>query len=318
MPTTVWPSFSRWCASVNPAGPMPTTSARLPVARARHRPAQVERIPARQQRIDLEAPRQREHVLQDPRLRLRNVDGVGLLVDARLHAVVADAVAGGGDQRIVDADDRERRERPALGAQLVELGDLLLERAAGERHAERALLERIVGRRRAGGLLLEEAARAGVLALLVAPDAVVRLVERAGEVHAGIGQREALAPAHVAAGELPRVDAVDVRRARAARASCSRACAARGTARRPCARRGLPAVCDGPGGVAQRHVERRRVRRFVLLPARHRRRRSRARVNGAPSALSSSRRSAAPSNVAAASARCVFIALRWTNWRLTA
>ncbi len=26
MPTTVWPSFMRWCASVNPAGPSPTTS----------------------------------------------------------------------------------------------------------------------------------------------------------------------------------------------------------------------------------------------------------------------------------------------------
>ena len=51
---------------------------------------------------------------------------------------------GGGDQRIVDADDRERRERPALGAQLVELGDLFFERAAGERDAEQALLERIV------------------------------------------------------------------------------------------------------------------------------------------------------------------------------
>ena len=64
MPTTVWPSFIRWCASVNPAGPMPTTSTRLPVRGARQRPAQVERIPARQQRVDLEPPRQREHVLQ--------------------------------------------------------------------------------------------------------------------------------------------------------------------------------------------------------------------------------------------------------------
>ena len=32
MPTTVWPSFMRWCAVVNPAGPMPTMSTRLPVA----------------------------------------------------------------------------------------------------------------------------------------------------------------------------------------------------------------------------------------------------------------------------------------------
>ena len=32
MPTTVWPSFIRWCAVVNPAGPMPTMRMRLPVA----------------------------------------------------------------------------------------------------------------------------------------------------------------------------------------------------------------------------------------------------------------------------------------------
>jgi hypothetical protein len=31
MPTTVWPSFSKWCASVKPAGPMPTINTRFPV-----------------------------------------------------------------------------------------------------------------------------------------------------------------------------------------------------------------------------------------------------------------------------------------------
>jgi hypothetical protein len=33
MPTTPWPSFIRWCASVKPAGPMPTTSTLRPVGR---------------------------------------------------------------------------------------------------------------------------------------------------------------------------------------------------------------------------------------------------------------------------------------------
>ena len=38
-------------------------------------------------------------------------------------------------------DDRQRADRVAAGLDQVHLGDLLLERAARERHAERALLE---------------------------------------------------------------------------------------------------------------------------------------------------------------------------------
>ena len=106
------------------------------------RAPQVERIPAREQRIDLEAPRQLEHVLQRARLGLRDVDRLLLLVDAGLHAVVADAVAGGRRHRVVDRDDAERGERLAARLHHLELGDLLLERAAGERHAEHGLLER--------------------------------------------------------------------------------------------------------------------------------------------------------------------------------
>ena len=41
--------------------------------------------------------------------------------------------------------------------------------------------------------LLLEPLRAGILALVVAPDAVVGVIERAGEIGAGIGQREAVA-----------------------------------------------------------------------------------------------------------------------------
>ena len=141
MPTTVWPSFIRWCASVKPAGPRPTTSTRLPRRLQRIRPAQVERIPAREQRIDLEAPRQLEHVLQRARLRLRDVDRVLLLVDARLHAVVADAVAGGRRHRVVDAMMPSAPSGRPRALSYVELGDPLFQRAAGERHAEHRLLE---------------------------------------------------------------------------------------------------------------------------------------------------------------------------------
>ena len=116
-----------------------------------------------------------------------------------------------GDHRIVDADDRERGERPAFRAQLVEFGDLLLERAAGERHAERALLERIVGGA-VGRLLLEQPVRAGVLALLVAPDAVVRLVERRRRGPCrGRSARSRRAAAHGRPAIFHAIDAVAVR-----------------------------------------------------------------------------------------------------------
>ena len=167
----------------------------------RQRTVDVERIPARQQRVDLEAARQRQHVLEHAGLDLRNVDRLLLLIDAGLHAVVADAVAGGGAHRIVDDDDGERAEGVALGLGEIHLGDLLVERTAGERDAERALLE-LAG-------LLAQPLRAAVLALVVAPDAVVGVIERAGEIGAGIGQREAVAGAAVRLGQLEHRHAVD-------------------------------------------------------------------------------------------------------------
>src|SRR5919204_2481036 len=131
--------------------------------------AYIERIPARKERIDLEAPRQLEHVLQRSRLGLRDVYRFLLLVDAGFHAVVADAMAGGGHHRVVERDDAERRQRLAARLHHVELGDLLFQWATGERHAEHRISEALRGR------LLLEALRARIFALLMAPDAVVRL-----------------------------------------------------------------------------------------------------------------------------------------------
>src|SRR5262245_24064438 len=91
-------------------------------------------------------------------------------------------------------EDLERGEREALALRGVELGDLLVERAARERDAERALLERRAAGRLRGGLLAQ-ALCARILALRVAPDAVIRLVEGADEIHARIGQLEAIAAA---------------------------------------------------------------------------------------------------------------------------
>src|SRR5204863_8780000 len=51
---------------------------------------ELERVPASEQRLDLEAPGQLEDVLQRARLDLRYVHRLLLLVDAGFHAVVAD------------------------------------------------------------------------------------------------------------------------------------------------------------------------------------------------------------------------------------
>src|SRR5439155_24995532 len=75
-----------------------------------------------------------------------------------------------------------------------------LERAAGEGDAEDRLLECAV--------LLAQPLGAAVLALVVAPDAVIRLVERAGQVSPFIGQRKTLAAAPFLFGEPQHRDAV--------------------------------------------------------------------------------------------------------------
>ena len=168
----------------------------------RDRPAQIERVPASQQRIDLEAPGQAEHILERTRLDLGNVDRFLLLVDAGLHAVVADAMAGRRQQRIVDRRDRQRADGEALALQQVHLRDLFLERAAGQRDAERRLLE-------GAGLAVLETLGAAVLALVVAPDAVIGVVERAGGIEALVGQREALAVTQHRPRQLHARDAVD-------------------------------------------------------------------------------------------------------------
>jgi hypothetical protein len=69
----------------------------------RQRPAQIERVPAGQQAVDLEAPREAEHILERAGLDLRDVDRILPLVDAGLHAIVADAVTGRGADRVIPA-----------------------------------------------------------------------------------------------------------------------------------------------------------------------------------------------------------------------
>ena len=131
---------------------------------------------------------------------MRDVDRFLLLEDAGFHAVIADAVPGGGGHGIVDGDDREGADGDAVLFDDVHLGDFLFERAAGELDAEVAALEPAVLFAQAGG--------AAVLALVVALDAVVGVVERAGEVGAGVREGEAFAVTPVVAGELELDEAV--------------------------------------------------------------------------------------------------------------
>ena len=165
-----------------------------------HGIADIQRIPPRQQAIDLETPGQREHVLHDAGLGLRNIHRLLLLVDAGLHAIVADAVAGAGDHGIVHDHHGKGAQRHALGLEGVHLRNLLFQRAAREGHAERALA--IIA------VLLLQALGAGVLPLVVAEDAVMRLIEAAAQIHAGVGQGKAFAAADMARRRLERRRAV--------------------------------------------------------------------------------------------------------------
>ncbi len=149
----------------------------------------VERVPAREEAVDLEAPRQPQHLREHAGLGLGNVDRLLLLEDAPLHAVVADAVARAGDHRVVNDDDRERPDRVAAFPQDVHLADLLVERAARERDAQRVALER--------AMLVVHALRARVLLALVAVHAVVGLVRDLARGHARVRERKPVAPAAV-------------------------------------------------------------------------------------------------------------------------
>jgi hypothetical protein len=156
----------------------------------------VQRIPSREKPVNLEAPRQRQDFGQNPRLDLRDVHRVLLLEDAGLHAVVADAVARPWVHGVVDAHEREGRDDVAAPAHHVHLADLLVERTALERHAQRVLLH-------GEALGVDEPLGARVFFPLVAEDAVVDLLFDFALGHSAIGETEvgALPPFQLGANE---------------------------------------------------------------------------------------------------------------------
>ncbi len=187
------------------------------------RARRVQRVPARQQAVDLDAPRQVQHVGEHAGLDLRDVDRLLLLVDAGLHAVVADPVAGARAHRVVEHHEGQRADRVAALAQQVHLRDLLVERAAGQRNAER------VGHERA--LLVGDALAAAVLVALVAEHAVVDLAQHLARAETRVGEREAVAPAQLLVRTRQRLR--QRRIAARARAPGGRSRASRESGRRP-------------------------------------------------------------------------------------
>ena len=110
-------------------------------ARLRERPVEIQRIPARQQAVDLEAPRQIQHILQRSRFDLRDVHRILLLVDASLHAVIADTVPGAGAIGLSMVTIARAPIGVAVLLRHVHLGDLFFERAAVQRDSEGTLLK---------------------------------------------------------------------------------------------------------------------------------------------------------------------------------
>ncbi len=103
-------------------------------------------------------------------------------------------MSGGGGHRVIDRDHGQRADGVALLLDRVHLGDFFFERAAGELDAEDAGFE--------GAVLFTKTGGATVFALVVALDAVVGLVEGAGEIRARVGELEAFAVTPVLARKL--------------------------------------------------------------------------------------------------------------------
>ena len=168
-------------------------------------------------------------------------------------------MTGAGAHRVVDHDDRQRADHVPGGAHGLHFRDFFFERAAGQGHALHGFLE-------LARLAVDEPARAGVLALLVAPDAVVGVVEAMYPVAAVVRQAEAVALAPAVMRQDMRRDAVPqvgLGRHEPLRIDLARLLEQHTAAMR-CAALGR---VQGPGGISQRLVERGMVCISVRLPA---------------------------------------------------
>ena len=181
------PRLQQVVRQIEPCRPRADAENSCAVVRQRIGAASIERVPAGEEIIYFEAPRPVQDIGQDPRLDLRNIDRILLLVNAALHAVVADAVAGGRHQGIVDHDHRQRTQRIGVQLQRMRFRYALFQRATGEFHAQRIGAKPAI-------LLVRKSLGAEVTFMVMAVNAVMHLVHRFAQIEARVSQPEAVAP----------------------------------------------------------------------------------------------------------------------------
>ena len=108
---------------------MPTTSTLRPVGAFGTRPAQIKRIPPGKKTINFKTPGQLEHILERARFSLGNIDRFLFLVNAGLHAIVANPVTRASTHGIIHHDHRQAADGDPLSLELVKLGNALFQRA---------------------------------------------------------------------------------------------------------------------------------------------------------------------------------------------
>ena len=153
--------------------------------------ARAQWIPARQQIVNFHAPGQTQHIGQQARLDLRDIHRLLLLIDAGLHAIVANAVAGGRYHRVIHHRHRQRGDAVAVALQSVHLGNFFFQRAAGECHTQRINLKAQLRL----ALFFGEALGTKIAIVIMAIDAVMHLALHRARGHACIGQLKAVAAA---------------------------------------------------------------------------------------------------------------------------
>ena len=112
----------------------------LAIVAKRNRALHIQRIPARQQRVNLEAVRKVQDIGQDAGFNLRDVDRRLFLKDAGFHAVIADPMPGPGAERVVDHHRGERADYVASAFEKMSFRYLFIEGATIQTDPQRILL----------------------------------------------------------------------------------------------------------------------------------------------------------------------------------
>ncbi len=173
-------------------------------------------------------------------------------------------MAGRRDHWIVQRDHRQCADSHAFGLEFLEFGDAFFQRATRQRHAEHGFLECRPDFRGRG--LFLQSVRAGILFLLMAPDAVIGLVQGTDQIGAGVRESEPVAPTHM--GERVHGNAVLVVRFDRHQALKIELLRQLEQYARMMLVLSLPGM-HRPGRIAQRCIDFVRVGTFLLQPGRY-------------------------------------------------